>query len=96
MSLLKRFLFAPATYAVWTGLVIAAVVATYYVDPYVFGFTTLILGWISAVPVVAGTGVAVFAKQLAVSARTMIALSVVINAATVSAALVLLRGFKWA
>jgi Sec-independent protein secretion pathway component TatC len=96
MTFLKRLLIAPAAYAGWAGLVLIALVATYPVDPYVFGFTTLILGWISAVPLIAGIGVAFFAKGLTTSARVMISLSVIISAAALGVALAILRNFKWA
>ncbi|HEX2854973.1 MAG TPA: hypothetical protein VHO24_17195 [Opitutaceae bacterium] len=96
MPSFKQLAVAPVTYAVWAGLVVVAVAATYHVDPYVFAFTTFILGGISVVPVLAGIGVVLFAKRSTVSARTAIALSVAFTAAAVAVALEVLRGFKWA
>ena len=44
---MKRFITRPGVYVVWTLLVAAALYGTYFSDPYVFGFTTLGLAWLT-------------------------------------------------
>src|SRR5688572_26000428 len=44
---MRKLITAPILYAAWAAIVIAALVGTYPVDPYVFGFTTLGLAWLT-------------------------------------------------
>ena len=70
--------------------------ATYFSDPYVFGFGTMILTGISAVIGAVGVVGAIFVKAISPRARMLIGVSLVLVAGMLTAAFVTLSGFKWA
>ena len=95
-SMFMRIAQNPALYATWSLIVIAALVATYFGNPYVFGFTTLGLMWLSIAVLLIGVIVVFVAKGLSASARvTIIATSLVALAAALIA-IAVLGTFNWA
>jgi hypothetical protein len=95
----RRFttiLASPWLYAGWTLFVVAALGTTYLIDPYVFGFATLILAW-TCVPVgLTGLSLAVFSATAPRRVRASILLAIVLAGAAVVTALAILRTFTWA
>lgn len=75
-------------------LVLVALVITYFVDPYIFGFTTLILGFASAAVTVLGIAVCLVGKPER-SAKLAIVSFLALAGISVLGALALLRAFKW-
>jgi hypothetical protein len=91
-----RFLSSPLTYASWAVLVVVALMATAAVDPYVFGFTCLIAGWITGALAIAAVSVTIRAKELAWSARAGILGSVLVAGAAIVLAFARLGTHHWA
>lgn len=87
---------SPALYAAWALLVVGTLTATYFADPYIFAFTTMILGGISVGIGFIGLAVALFSKSAGWRARASIIVLVALAAAAVVVALEVLRTFKWA
>ena len=79
----------PRLYVAWFLIVILALVGTYFANPYIFGFTTLGLFWLS----VGVTLVGLIARGPSRAARLALSLSSLV--ATLIA-LGVLRTFKWA
>lgn len=96
MTLFRRIVVAPPFYAAWSAAVTLALIVTCRMDPYVFGFTTLILGGISLAIIVAGITVTIFVQSLTARQRGMIAFSLLIAATALLVALAALRTFTWA
>jgi len=94
---LRRLVENVWTYASWLAFALAAYVATYYTDPYVYGFTVLGLGPLSFI--VALCGGIVWALGLRAQPRRMshgiAVLSLLIASVTVVAYAVL-ANFQWA
>jgi hypothetical protein len=85
-----------AVYWVWALLVVVALVSAYFVDPYVFAFTTLILGVASCLVGVSGLAVVVFSKTTSHRRKVSIAAALVIAAVAIVISLEILGGFNWA
>jgi hypothetical protein len=81
------FLRRPLPYAAWWGFVVAASVATWFVDPYVFGFTVLGLAGASAVVALIGFVVWLVARPMPHAVAVLSALIVASSAAALFAAL---------
>jgi Na+-translocating ferredoxin:NAD+ oxidoreductase RnfD subunit len=94
MHVIKQIISSPVAYVGWSVIVVVALIAAYLADPYVFGFTTFILGALSAVVVLAGFWVANFSKQK--SSRAMILFSLILTVAAIVISLKILSTFKWA
>lgn len=92
---MRRLIAAPIGYVAWTAIVILALVGTYPVDPYVFGFTTLGLAWLTGAVALAGI-LACFLRETSRAAKAVILVSVLIAAGAVAVALDVLSGFSWA
>jgi hypothetical protein len=96
-SRLQRFASSPATYAAWAVLVMAALVATYPVDPYLFAFTALGLAWLTgAVAIVAVGALAFWGWDWTWTRRLLVLAGVTVAVGAVAQALAILRTFSWA
>lgn len=87
---------SPTAYLIWALTVVAALCGTYFGDPYVFGFTTLGLCWLTAAAGILGLAVCVFSNRLRARDRALILGALAIAAAALATALSVLAGFKWA
>lgn len=87
---------SPWFYVIWAAIVAAALYGTYFSDPYVFGFTTLGLAWLTGTVGVVGLGACVLSKRLNMVGRLVIVAAVALAAAAVARALATLSTFKWA
>jgi hypothetical protein len=87
---------SPRLYVVWAALVLVALTAGYFADPYIFAFTTLGLIWISGGIGLVGLWAAVFSRTVNRRARAWIIVSLAVSAAALAAAIVLLGTFRWA
>lgn len=91
-----RILSHPGLYFGWTIFVVAMLTASYFYDPYVFGFSTFALGAASAI-VFALACIFVFPSAVASrSAKLAVLTSVVASLAVVLIALAILESFHWA
>jgi hypothetical protein len=93
---LKAFVSSPIPYAAWALLVVSALVATYFVDPYVFAFATFVLGGAMVGVALVGIPTSLVARAASRRRRAVIFGSIAAAAAVVICALVLLRSFNWA
>jgi hypothetical protein len=91
-----RVVVSPLTYGLWAALVVAALGATYFADPYIFAFTTLGLAYASIGVGLVGLPVSVLARSVGWPARVAILISLALAGAAVITALAALRTFKWA
>jgi hypothetical protein len=82
-------------YASWAVLVVVALMATAAVDPYVFGFTCLIAGWITGALAIAAIAVTIRANGLAWSTRAGILGSVLVASAALVLAFARLGTYHW-
>ncbi len=96
MRKLANVITDPRLYAAWTVLVVVALAATYFADPYIFGFTSVGLAVVSAGVFIIGISVALLSKTPSSRAKVWILVSVAGAALASVAALVLLRSFGWA
>ena len=77
--------------------VVAALVISYPIDPYVFAFTALGLAWATgAMAIVAMGAMAAWAWDWSWTRRLLVAAGVVMAIAAIERALAILRTFKWA
>ena len=96
-SRLRRVLSSPVLYGGWAALVVAALVATYPIDPYVFGFTALGLAWLTgAITIVAVSALALWGWDWTWTRRLLVVVAVAVSVAAVAQALAILRTFSWA
>jgi 1,4-dihydroxy-2-naphthoate octaprenyltransferase len=93
---MKTLLTSPTPYVVWAGVVSSALFASYYNDPYVFGFTTLGLAWLTAAMGLLGLAACVFSKRPRACDRAIILGALAVAAAAIAKALDTLSGFNWA
>ena len=94
---LREFLTSPWTHLGWLAFLVAAFLVTYRIDPYVYGFTVLGLAWVSGVVVAVGILAVVLEIRSGRPGRAVwIGASSLATAATVIAALQVLRGIRWA
>jgi hypothetical protein len=88
---------SPWTHHGWLAFLVAAFLVTYRVDPYVYAFTVIGLAWISGLVVAVGIVAIVLGIRSGRRGRaSWIAASSLATVATVIAALVILKGFRWA
>jgi hypothetical protein len=92
----KRFITSPVPYVVWALAVSAALYGTSFADPYVFGFTTLGLAWLTGAVALVGVLVCLVSRTARASTRVIIVGSLVLAAAAIAKALATLRSFDWA
>lgn len=89
-----RIVASPVTYFRWAALTIAALLAAYPPDPYVFGFTALGLAWATGFVTLLAIGGLFLAEgwrqRLAIGAFVGLAIG------AVAKALAILATFKWA
>ena len=86
----------PGLYLTWLVLVVVALLATYFEDPYIFAFTTFGLAGVSAVIALIGLSVALLSGAASARAKALIVASVAGAAAASAVALAILGSFKWA
>jgi hypothetical protein len=95
--MLRRLLSSPWMYGGWAVLVVGALVGTYPVDPYVFGFTALGLAWVTgALTIVAVAALGFWGWEWGWPRRLLVIAAMVVSIAAVARALALLRTFSWA
>ena len=95
--MLRRVLSSPVLYGGWAVFAVGALVITYPVDPYLYGFTALILAWLTgAVTIAAVTAMALWAWDWPWSRRLLVVVAVAVSVAAVAQALAILRTFTWA
>ena len=96
-SRLRAILSSPLTYGGWALFVVGALVATYPVDPYVYGFTALGLAWLTgAMTIVAVAALALWAWDWTWTRRLLVVAAVAVAVGAVAQALAILSTFKWA
>jgi hypothetical protein len=93
---MKTLITSPSPYVVWAVIVAAALYGTYFGDPYVFGFTTLGLAWLTAAVGLVGLATCLFSKRPRPRDRLIIAGALALAAAAIAKALATLSTFKWA
>jgi hypothetical protein len=95
--MLRRLLSSPLLYGGWALFVVGALVMTYPVDPYLYGFTALTLAWLTGAVTIAAVGaVALWAWDWTWPRRLLVVAAVAVSVAAVAQALAILRTFKWA
>ena len=92
---LLRLIRSPWLYAAWGVVATSALVASYLGDPYVFGFTTLILGGASIPLGIVGVLVAMLSREMKRGDRVAIVVLISVTTVAFFAALATLRTFKW-
>jgi hypothetical protein len=96
-SRLRGLLSSPLLYGGWALFVVAALVGTYPVDPYLYGFTALILAWLTGAVTIAAVGaLALWAWDWSWPRRLLVVAAVAVSIAALAQALAILRTFKWA
>ena len=94
--MVRRVLSSPAVYCGWAVLVVAALLGTYRIDPYVFAFTALGLAWLTgAVAIVAVAVLALWGWGWTRRRRLLVAFGLAVAVAAVARALAVLRTFSW-
>ena len=95
--MVRRVLSSPALYWGWAIFAVAALLLSYPIDPYVFGFTALGLAWLTgAVTIAAVAAVALWAWEWTWPRRLLVVSAVAVAVFAVAQALAILRTFKWA
>ncbi|HET9861960.1 MAG TPA: hypothetical protein VFP37_00840 [Steroidobacteraceae bacterium] len=92
----KNLMTSPVPYGIWALAVVAALVGTYFGDPYVFGFTTFGLCWLTIALAIVGVGICVFSKRLRARDRVLIVAALAVAAVAIAQAFRMLAGFNWA
>lgn len=93
----RTILASPWTHFGWLVFVAAAFLATYRIDPYVYGFTVLGLAWFSGLVLAIGIVAIVLGIRSGRRGRAvLIGACSLATAVTVVAALQILKGFRWA
>lgn len=93
---MRRLLSSPILYGSWAVFVMAALLATYPMDPYVFGIGALLLAWLTgAVVIAAVAAVALWAWEWSWPRRLLVVAPVALAVLAVAQALALLRTFTW-
>ena len=95
--MLRRVLSSPRLYGGWAVVVVAALLGTYRVDPYIYAFTALILAWLTGVVAVAAVAaLALWGWDWTRARRLLVVGGVAVAVAAVARALAILRTFNWA
>lgn len=92
---MRKILASPAPYAGWAILVVASLTATYFAHPYIFGFTTVGLAWLTGVVVLVGFASCVLSPT-PTATRMVIFGCLFVAAAAIATALAVLQTFNWA
>ena len=90
-----RFATRPLFHIAWCVFVVVALVTTYQIDPYVFGFTALGAMWLTAVVIIVALVAVLRSKSLHSSGRIAIVAASMITAAAIAHALDRLQHFNW-
>ena len=90
-----RLATSPWLHVSWAVVTAVALLGSYLGDPYVFGITTLVLAWVTAVLAPMGIIAALAARSRSGPARTAVFLSALLSAVLVGVALKMLRSFSW-
>jgi hypothetical protein len=90
------FIANPTIYVTWAVIVVAALVLTYFSDPYIFAFTAIGLAWLTAVITLVGLSAVLRVKRAHASTRMRIVVAIVVAVAAIVVAFSVLRTFKWA
>jgi hypothetical protein len=94
--MLRRGLSSPVLYWSWALFVVAALLITYPMDPYVFGIGALILAWVTgAIVIAAVAAVALWAWDWSWRRRLLVVAPVALAVFAVAQALAILRTFTW-
>ena len=94
--MLRRVLSSPFLYGGWALIVVAALLAAYPFDPYVFAFTALGLAWLTGlVAIAAVAAIAFWGWEWTRKRRLLVATAVAVAVAAVARALATLRTFSW-
>ena len=96
MRLLKRIATSPTAHVVWAVFVAVELFTAYHIDPYVFGFSAIILFWASVGVTIVGVAAIVFAKSMSGPAKIVVGCAWVLSAVALVTAFTVLRGFNWA
>ncbi|HZI77899.1 MAG TPA: hypothetical protein VFD69_00225 [Vicinamibacterales bacterium] len=95
--MLRRVLSSPLLYCGWAVVVVLALVFTYPVDPYLYGFTALGLAWLTgAVAILAVAALGFWGWEWTWGRRLLVVAGVAVAVAAVARALAILQTFKWA
>jgi hypothetical protein len=70
--------------------------STYFIDPYVFGFTAVGMMWLAVFVAPCGLVAALVSSRLTVRRKAVILTSVLLGVVAILVALEVLRGFSWA
>jgi hypothetical protein len=93
----RRVLSSPLLYGAWAVFVVCALVGTYPVDPYVYGFTALGLAWLTgALTIVAVAALGFWGWEWTWTRRLVVIVAMGVSIAAVAQALAILRTFRWA
>lgn len=92
----KSLLFSPAPYVIWALAVVAILFGTYFGNPYVFGFATFGLCWLTVPVGILGLAICLFSKRLRTRDRALILAALVVAAAAIAKAFQTLGTFNWA
>lgn len=94
--MLRRILSSPWMYGGWAVLVVGALVGTYPVDPYLFGFTALGLAWLTgAVTIVAVAALGFWGWEWTWPRRLLTIAAMGVSIAALAEALSILRTLNW-
>jgi hypothetical protein len=94
--MLRRVLSSPFLYGGWALLVVAALLAAYPIDPYVFAFTVLGLAWLTGlVAIAAVAAIGFWGWEWTRTRRLLIAVEVAVAVAAMARALAVLRTLSW-
>lgn len=93
---MRAALLSPWLYVLWAAFVVAALLVTCGVDPYVFGFSAMILAWLSVAVGVGGLAVIVFARPVSKASKTAIGLALAASGAALWVAFAVLGSYNWA
>lgn len=91
-----RVLRAPLAYVAWAFCVVAGLLVAYPLDPYIFGFAGLALALATGAVAALGLLFVMFSCGSSARAKLVVAVSLLVAAAAVAAAIRVLGGFKWA
>jgi len=93
----RRVLSSPRLYGAWAVFVVCALVGTYPVDPYLYGFTALGLAWLTgALTIMAMAALGFWGWEWTWPRRLFVILAMGVAIAAVAQALAILRTFRWA
>ena len=92
----KSFMSRPTPYVIWALVVVASLYGTYFGDPYLFGFSTIGLCWLTVAMGVVGIAICIFSKTIRARDRAFILVALAVAAAAIIKAFRTLATFNWA